>query len=109
MLPKGVIIGLNVSKVLPEVIIFDGEVPPAFINKWGNTDDLPPKMPLPNPLPKGAFGHIRPMNWLPSVSKPIELEEGEGSSYAVSARVVDVPLDVLPGRETEFGDFVRKV
>lgn len=110
VLPKGLTVGLNVSKVLPEAIIYDGEVPPSFVDhrKFG-MDDLPPQMPLPNPLPARAFGHIRPKHWLPSVSTPIELPEGEGSAYAVSARVVDIPLEVLPGREEEFGSFVRKV
>ncbi|KAF8812840.1 hypothetical protein BYT27DRAFT_7159005 [Phlegmacium glaucopus] len=113
VLPKGFTVGMEVFKVLPDVIIFDGEVPPSYNNqgKWGDDDmdDLPPEMPLPDPLPERAFGHIRPKDWLPSVSEPIELEEEEGLAYAVSAKVVDVPLEVLPGREGEFSSFVGKV
>lgn len=112
MLPKGFTVGMKVFKVLPEVIIFDGEVPLSFINqrKWDDdTDDLPPEMPLPDPLPETAFGHIRPKDWLPSVSEPIELQEGEGLAYAVSAKVVDAPLVVLPGREKELSSFISKV
>ena len=98
VLPKGIAVGMTVYKVLPEVIIFDGEVPSSIIigRNSDDTDDLPPKMPLPDPLPERAFGHIRPKDWLPSVSEPIELEE-EGSAYTISAKVV--PVDVT--RKTE--------
>ena len=111
VLPKGVSVGLTVFKVLPEVIIFDGEVPSSIIigKNSDDTEELPPKMPLPDPLPERAFGHIRPNDWLPSVSEPIELSEEEGLVYTISAKVVDVPLEVLPGREKEFSDFVGKV
>ena len=111
VLPKGVTIGMNVSRVLPEVVVFDGEVPSSIIIRRNSddTDDLPPKMPLPDPLPENAFGHIRPKDWLPSVSEPIELQGEEGLAYTISARVVDVPLEVLPGREEQFSNFVGKV
>jgi hypothetical protein len=32
-----------------------------------------------------------------------------GAVYAVTAKVVDVPLEVLPGRQKEFSNFVSKV
>jgi len=111
VLPKGITVGMTVYKVLPEVIIFDGEVPSSVIIRRNSddTDDLPPRMPLPDPLPERAFGHIRPKGWLPSVSEPIELEGEEGSAYTISARVVDVPLEVLPGRQKQFSSFIGKV
>jgi len=43
------------------------------------------------------------------MSEPTESEDGEGSAVAVSANIVDVPLEVLPGREREFSNFVSKV
>ena len=111
VLPKGVTVGMTVYKVLPDVIIFDGEVPPSIISRRDSDDmdDLPPPMPLPDPLPERAFGHIRPKDWLPAVSEPIELQEEEGSAYSISAKVVDVPLEVLPGRQKQFSNFVGKV
>ena len=111
VLPKGITVGMTVYKVLPDVIIFDGEVPSSIIigRNSDDTDDPPPRMPLPDPLPERAFGHIRPRDWLPSVSEPIELEEEEGSAYTISARVVDVPLEVLPGRQRQFNNFIGKV
>ena len=103
VLPKGLTLGMKVFRVSPDVIIFDGEVPPSPIAKW-DTDDPPPEMPLPDPLPERAFGHIRPKDWLPSVSEPL----GDGE-YAISAKVVDAPIQVLPGREKVFSNFIGKV
>ncbi|KAF9477671.1 hypothetical protein BDN70DRAFT_861510 [Pholiota conissans] len=121
VLPKGMNISLDVSYVLPDVLVFDGEVPPApepdyatsrFVKHrghHGSAPDLPEEPPLPDPLPDRAFAHIRPDEWLPAVSSPSEAEDGVGSVYAISARVVDVPLEVLPGRQKEFSNFVGKV
>ena len=103
VLPKGIHVGLDVYRVLPDVLIFDGEVPEGALAV------PPPAMPLPDPLPERAFGHLRPEDWLPSISGPDVSEDGEGAAYAVSAKVVDLPLEVLPGRQKEFNHFVSKV
>jgi hypothetical protein len=81
VLPKGINIGLDVFRVLPDVLIFDGEVPSSLEVEQHPYKDYrgsvrPPEMPLPDPLPKNAFGHIRPEDWLPSQSVPIEPPEG---------------------------------
>jgi len=65
--------------------------------------------PLPDPLPDRAFAHIRPEDWLVSNSEPVVGDEDEGSVVQVTANVVDVPLQVLPGRDKEFRSFVSKV
>ncbi|CAA7263313.1 unnamed protein product [Cyclocybe aegerita] len=116
VLPAGIEVGLDVFRVFPDVLIFDGEVPePAPLelfehkNHKKHNETAPPEVPLPDPLPEKAFGHIRPDDWLPSVSNPIEPEGGKGIAYEVSAKVVDVPLEVLPGRQKEFSNFVGKV
>lgn len=110
VLPKGIDVGLDVFRVFPDVLIFDGEVPSSLLQVDYTSTGLPPETPLPDPLPKNAFGHIRPEDWLPSQSDPIEPEDSDdGRIYAVSAKVVDVPLEVLPGRQKEFSSFVRKV
>lgn len=97
-------VGINVNRVLPDVLIFDGEVPDTM----GGA--APPVLPpLPDPLPEHAFGHIRPDDWLQSLSVPVDSDEGEGAAFAVTAKLVDVPLEVLPGRQNEFSSFVRKV
>ncbi|KAF5310323.1 hypothetical protein D9611_012056 [Ephemerocybe angulata] len=105
VLPKGMDVTLDVSKVLPDVLIFDGEVPVNF--SW--TPPAPPEPPLPDPLPERAFGHIRPEDWLNATSVRDPSGVDEGSAYAVTAKVVDVPLEVLPGRQKEFSNFVSKV
>uniref|UniRef100_A0A8H7XTY0 Uncharacterized protein n=1 Tax=Psilocybe cubensis TaxID=181762 RepID=A0A8H7XTY0_PSICU len=111
VLPTGITVGLEVFHVLPDLIIFDGEVPPSidWHKKHSSAPDLPPEVPLPDPLPEKAFGHIRPDDWLVSVSVPVVPRPGEGKSYAISAKVVDVPVQVLPGRQKEFSNFVGKV
>lgn len=124
VLPAGMHMHLDVEYVLPDVLVFDGEVPPApepgYLRAQvaaplrgrggrGDAPAMPDEPPLPNPLPDRAFAHIRPDAWLPAVSAPMEPEEGMGAAYAVSARVVDVPLEVLPGRQKEFSNFVGKV
>jgi hypothetical protein len=150
VLPKGINIGMDVRKVLPDVLIFDGPVPAgagldAATLPWpgrrkhrpqpGETpppkgsdgkrgnggkgtepDDedppLPDPIPLPDPLPPRAFGHILPDDWLDAQSVPLdddEQEDGQGTAIAVTSHFTDVPLQVLPGREREFRDFVSKV
>ena len=69
----------------------------------------PPERPLPDPLPERAFAHIRPEDWLPSISTPMKSEDDEGSVVEVTAKIVDEPLEVLPGRDKEFRSFVGKV
>ena len=107
VLPPGFHVALNVSRVFPDVLVFDGEVPVEGGSRSPYGTPAPP--PLPDPLPERAFGHIRPDDWLPSSSNPVESDEGDGSAVEVYAKIVDVPLEVLPGRDREFRNFVGKV
>ena len=112
VLPPGINLGLDVFRVFPDVLIFDGEVPATATthpNHKSHNDSAPPEMPLPDPLPERAFGHIKPDDWLPSISTPVDPEDDEGVVYIVTAKVVDVPVEVLPGRQKEFSNFVGKV
>ncbi|ESK96511.1 hypothetical protein Moror_7019 [Moniliophthora roreri MCA 2997] len=103
VLPPGMNVGLDVKRVLPDVLVFDGEVPDSL------SSSPPPRRPLPDPLPEKAFGHIRPDDWLVSRCVAVEPEDGDGATFAVTAKIVDVPLEVLPDRHQEFSDFVGKV
>jgi len=115
VLPKGMNIRLDVNRVFPELLVYDGPVPEnATIYDDGGdgeteSGNLPEPMPIPNPLPERAFAHVRPGEWLEALSVPVEPPEGEGATVAVSAVLRDVPLQVLPGREEEFSAFVAKV
>ena len=113
VLPKGIDVGINVTKVLPDVLIYDGEVPesPQQIPKSGTDVDinLPPPQPLPDPLREKAFAHIRPDDWIGGASVPVPPDQDSGTSVEVFAKIVDVPLEVLPGRDREFRSFVGKV
>ncbi|KAJ7025420.1 hypothetical protein C8F04DRAFT_1400596 [Mycena alexandri] len=109
VLPKGMDVGLHVGRVLPDVLVFDGEVPEGAEFLLPVTKGDPTSPPIPDPLPAHAFGHIRPEDWLVSQSGPVPSEDGEGAAFAVTAKIVDVPLEVLPGRQKEFSNFVSKV
>ena len=116
VLPKGMDMALQVDAVYPQLLVYDGPVPddePAGtgdpLEGEDDDDDLPDTMPLPDPLPANAFAHIRPREWLDSISVPLGHQDGDGSVFAVSAKIVDIPLEVLPGRQREFSNFVGKV
>jgi len=113
VLPKGMDMSLQVDAVYPQLLVYDGPVPGDISVRMGDMlgeeEDLPDPMPLPDPLPTNAFAHIRPARWLKSISVPLRHQDGEGSVFAVSAKIVDIPLEVLPGRQREFSNFVGKV
>lgn len=113
VLPQGIDVGINVTKVLPDVLIFDGEVPTesdeGAAPHYEFAASLPPPQPLPDPLPERAFAHIRPDEWIAASSTSVERDEEDGTSVEVLAHIVDVPLEVLPGRDREFRSFVGKV
>jgi hypothetical protein len=105
VLPKGMDLTLDVTRVFPDVLVFDGEaheLPTLLLPQWKDDEDLP------DPLPERAFGHIRPEDWLEATSVQID-SEGEGSIFAVTADMVNVPLEVLPGRQKQFSNFISKV
>lgn len=109
VLPPGFRVGLNISRILPDVLIFDGEVSDQGTAKAVCCEGAPSAPPLPDPLPERAFGHIRPDDWVPSTSVPIESGEHEGTAAEVYADIVDVPFEILPGRDRQFRSFVGKV
>ncbi|KAI0819367.1 hypothetical protein BC628DRAFT_1476289 [Trametes gibbosa] len=110
VLPRGINVGVNASRVFPDVLVFDGPVPsPDGNDTSGGEGNSPPTQPMPDPLPPHAFAHIIPEDWLPAECIAVEAPEGSGSTVAVSAHIIDVPLEVLPGREREFSNFVSKV
>lgn len=108
VLPRGMDIGLDVNRVLPDVLVFDGQVPflPAISHSGEESDPAPP---LPDPLPERAFARIRPDEWLLADSNAEEPSGSEGSVYIVTAEIEEVPLQVLPGRQKDFSNFVSKV
>ncbi len=115
---------LDVRKVWPDTLIFNGKVPPeAPDNQTRRRIMTPGDSPSPVPLPERAFARIRPDDWLPAHVIPPEntsdtLEWGEVAfenrrkevvTRVVTAEIVNAPLDILPGRDEEFQAFVQKV
>jgi hypothetical protein len=138
VLPHGINPRLAVERVLPDVLVFDGAVseheddadPVSWIgalrvdSRWTRRhtiaydddegDDVPPPRPLPDPLPDRAFAHIRPDAWVRANSTPDDParsgdDAADGTAVDVVARLEDVPLRVLPGRQRQFSAFVSKV
>lgn len=112
VLPPGFHIDLNVTSILPDVLIFDGAVPDddeGVTPPPSSEVYVPPAPPLPDPLPERAFGHIRPDDWVESTSVRIPSSDGDGTAVEVFAYIEDVPIEVLPGRDREFRNFVGKV
>ncbi|KAJ7624680.1 hypothetical protein FB45DRAFT_980035 [Roridomyces roridus] len=100
VLPRGMDIQLHVGHILPDVLVFDGKVSDSqTLRSFPFPGTSPPTSPpLPDPLPERAFARICPEDWT-----------GEGAAYAVTAKIVDVPLEVLPGTQKEFRAFISKV
>lgn len=105
VLPKGMNLTLDVKRVFPNILVFDGDIPESVNATTSSNSSCAA---LPNPLPPRAFGHICPEEWLKATSTYDGSEDG-GSAFFVTASIVDVPIEVLPGREQEFSNFVSKV
>ncbi|KAF8557506.1 hypothetical protein OG21DRAFT_1406922 [Imleria badia] len=105
VLPKGMNFQMNVKRIVPDILVFDGDVE-EFLPSLDALGNSPSR--LPQPYPPRAFGHILPDDWLDATSVYNGTDE-EGSIFSVSALIVDVPIQVLPGREKEFSRFVSKI
>lgn len=120
---------LHVDRILPDVLVYDGPAPPkqgssGVASLWGdalfldspvvstnNTGREPfPPPPLPDPLPPKAFARIRPLHWLDATNAPApDPSDPDKTVILVRAEMVDVPLDILPGRNDVFQQFVQKI
>ncbi|KAI6145072.1 hypothetical protein BKA82DRAFT_4169754 [Pisolithus tinctorius] len=107
VLPKGMNFSMDVRRVFPNILVFDGDVPESAANVTITSRNGSCTI-LPDPLPPRAFGHICPEEWLKAASTYDGSEDG-GSAFLVTASIVNVPIQVLPGREQEFSNFVSKV
>jgi hypothetical protein len=101
---------LEVKKVFPDVIIFDGEPLPTVDVDIGagalrSPAKVPDPPPLPDPLPENAFARIQPHDWLDAITLP----ETVHGTRTVTAEIVDAPLQVLEGRDGVFRNFISKV
>ena len=106
VLPKGVNFQMDVKRIMADILVFDGDVDEESLSSLGALGNIPSRPS--EPYPPGAFGHIQPEDWLDAQSVYDGADE-EGSIFSVSALIVDVPIQVLPGREKEFSNFVSKV
>jgi hypothetical protein len=125
---------LDVRKIWPDALIFDG--PPPFTGADSREEIQNPSLsrlseecsigfrsprappPLPSPLPPRAFARIRPTDWLESHMLPDSNHTHdfvgddavtETKPRWVTAKIQDAPVEVLPGREAQFQAFLTKV
>ncbi|KAK4687814.1 hypothetical protein P7C73_g2304, partial [Tremellales sp. Uapishka_1] len=89
---------VDIIAVLPDVLVFDGLVP----------DSLGADTPAEEDYPLRAFGRIHPQDFLESSTIAMPLPD-RPSRMLVRAPLVNVPLDILPGRDSVLSDFVGKV
>jgi hypothetical protein len=85
---------VDVMEVLPDVLVYDG----LAGDEEADPNDPPPR----------AFGHICPEEFLDAITERSRDPE-HPHRLIVSAPLTDVPLEVLPGRDTIFREFVSKV
>ncbi|KAG8998940.1 hypothetical protein FRB90_012185, partial [Tulasnella sp. 427] len=85
--------------------------PSVFATPTNNSGREPfPAPPLPTPLPPKAFARIRPPTWLDATNAPAtDPQDPDKKIIVVAADMVDVPLDILPGRNDVFEQFVQKI
>ena len=134
VLPPMMQIDIHVHRVLPDVLIFNGDPPgetpgdqAPSASLWPFPHHLPgsssdgddeklPRPPLPDPLPEHAFARVRPDSWL--VAETVDDEPDEdpetgdeeaGPVTTIRAVIENVPLEILPGREAIFRNFLSKV
>ncbi|KAG6380131.1 hypothetical protein JVT61DRAFT_8218 [Boletus reticuloceps] len=104
VLPRGMNFKMDVKQIMPDILVYDGDI--DLFPPLGPLGNVPSH--LPQPVPPHAFGHILPDDWLNATSVYNGTDE-EGSIFSVSAEIVDVPIQVIPGREKEFSNFVGKI
>lgn len=111
---------VNATRVWPDLLVYDGPAPgvwPLDDPNAGSHSGIqydegysePDPMPLPHPLPPTAFARIRPDSWIIAHTEINEESDTKEEGVWVHAQVSDVPLVVLPGRDSELRGFIRKV
>lgn len=88
---------IELKKLWPDVLVFDGSPNWTLDNK-----DFPP-----DPLPQGAFARLSPQDWS---AVRTEVVEKEGHQVVqLEMKMSGAPMTVLPGRSDLFRSYMAKV
>lgn len=119
---KGLEEAINAKRILPDVLVYDGELPRSnfdgnlfhsehdqfALGHHGGRVDAQADYP-PNPLPATAFARMKPVEFMPAETIHIPANSTHNATTIVSATFVDAPLFLLPGRGDVLRRFVGKI
>lgn len=118
-------IDVQITHLWPDILVFDGK-PPSMRHHGDDGDDedlqrrsdnaTPPNVPdepepappLPSPLPKHAFGRVRPHNWTVATTY-LDPADPKKQRKLLRSELKNVPFTVLDGRGKEFRAFSWKI
>ena len=119
---KGLEEAINAKRILPDVLVYDGELPrfnfddnlfdsehdQLSLGHHGGRVDEQADYP-PNPLPATAFARMKPVASMPAETIHYPANSTHNATTIVSATFVDAPLFLLPGRGDVLRRFVGKI
>ncbi|KDN53535.1 hypothetical protein K437DRAFT_252898 [Tilletiaria anomala UBC 951] len=80
----------------------------ATMSKKPPPEEPEPAPPLPDPLPKHAFGRVRPHDFT-AASTYIDPADPAGKRKLLRCELKNVPFELLPGRNEDFRNFTWKI
>ncbi len=114
-------VDVMITDLWPDIIVYNGK-PPSMRHGKGDDDDdedssligkrddgePEPAPPLPDPLPKHAFGRVRPHDFT-NASTYVDPADPAGQRKLLKCELKNVPFEVLPGRGQDFRSFSWKI
>ncbi|KAG0150421.1 hypothetical protein CROQUDRAFT_652330 [Cronartium quercuum f. sp. fusiforme G11] len=128
---KSIIQMLNINEILPNVIVLDGDLPNddndeinqnrrkvLFLDQQSLQLEIPSEeeekqagedqMHI-NDYPKNAFARLKTSNYVPSkLITQISPNDPNQNITILTAKLIDIPLTILPGRSNIFRNYVTK-
>lgn len=87
---------LDITQIQPDVLVYDGDLP----KPKAEGEEYPP-----DPLPRNAFGRLKTDHLIPATT----VLDPTHNRTLLEAKLVDVPIELLPGRGDAFRRYVGKI